>query len=406
MLESDVEAIRDDFPALKRIVRGRPIVYFDNACTTLRPRQVIEAVARFQGLGAACHGRSYHLFGREATDALSAARESVKRFINARHADEIIFVRNTTEAINFVAYALGLREGARVLTSDLEHNSNFLPWQRLAISGAIRLDIVPLDPEEGFDLDLFRKKLPGADLVSTFHISNVCGIENPVYEICREAHEAGALVLLDGAQAPCSVPIDVQAIGADFYAFSLHKMFGPTGIGVLFVRREVLPRLKPLLLGGHTVKEVSLDGHMLEEPPARFEAGVANLDGAVGAKAAIEYVQAIGVERMKAHVARLNTRATLKVLALGRARLIGPESALKRGAILNFFLEGLDSLAVARVLDEASNVMVRAGRHCAHAWYQKRRLQGSIRVSFAVYNTEDEVDIFAETLGKIVGLVA
>lgn len=407
MTRLDVERVRGDFPALAREVRGRPPIFLDNACTTLRPRPVIEAVARHQESGAACHGRAYHRFGREATEALENAREAVRRFLRADRADEVVFVRNTTEALNLAARCLPLAPGARVVTTGMEHNSNLLPWQRLARAGAIRHEVLRVDPATGLDLDALRDRLKeGAGLVSLFHVSNLCGIENPIPEVCREAHARGALVLVDGAQAVATRPVDVRALGADLYAFSLHKMFGPTGIGVLWARREVLERMRPFLLGGDTVRDATYTECVLEDAPARFEAGVANVEGAVGARAAIEYVEGVGLDAVREHVARLNRLATEAFAGLPRVRLIGPEDPARRGAVLNVLVEGLEARGLARVLDETDNIMVRAGRHCVHAWYHAEGVSDSIRVSFALYNTDSEVQALARALRRVLDMVA
>lgn len=407
MMRLEVARVRGDFPALAREVRGRPPIFLDNACTTLRPRPVIEAVARFQESGAACHGRAYHRFGREATEALHNAREAVRRFLGADRVDEVVFVRNTTEALNLVARCLPLARGARVVTTGMEHNSNLLPWQTLARAGAIRHEVLRVDPATGLDLDALRDRLKeGAGLVSLFHVSNLCGIENPIPEVCREAHARGALVLVDGAQAVATRPVDVRDLGADLYAFSLHKMFGPTGIGVLWARREVLERMRPFLLGGDTVRDATYTGCVLEDAPARFEAGVANVEGAVGARAAIEYLEGVGLDAVREHVAHLNRLATEAVAGLPRVRLIGPEDPARRGAVLNLLVEGLDARGLARVLDETDNIMVRAGRHCVHAWYHAEGVPDSIRVSFALYNTESEVQALARALRRVLDMVA
>ncbi len=407
MTRLDVERVRGDFPALAREVRGRPPIFLDNACTTLRPRPVIEAMARYQESGAACHGRAYHRFGREATEALENAREAVRRFLGADRADEVVFVRNTTEALNLVAHCLPLAPGARVVTTGMEHNSNLLPWQRLARAGAIRHEVLRVDPAVGLDLDALRDRLKeGAALVSLFHVSNLCGIENPISEVCREAHTHGALVLVDGAQAVATRPVNVRELGADLYAFSLHKMFGPTGIGVLWARREVLMRMRPFLLGGDTVRDATYRDCVLEDPPARFEAGVSNVEGAVGARAAVEYLEGVGLAAVHEHVAHLNRVATEAIAGLPRIRLIGGEDPARRGAVLNVVVEGLDARGLARVLDETGNIMVRAGRHCVHAWYHAEGVPDSIRVSFALYNTAAEVQALAQALRRVLDMVA
>lgn len=238
------------------------------------------------------------------------------------------------------------------------------------------------------------------------HVSNLCGIENPIPEVCREAHARGALVLVDGAQAVATRPVDVRDLGADLYAFSLHKILGPTGIGVLWARREVLGRMRPFLLGGDTVRDATYTDCVLEDPPSRFEAGVANVEGAVGARAAVEYLEGVGLDAVREHVSRLNRLATEAIAGLPRLRLIGPEEAAVRGAVLNVLVEGLEARGLARVLDETDNVMVRAGRHCVHAWYHAEGVSDSIRVSFALCNTESEVQVLARALRRVLDMVA
>lgn len=407
MMRLDVERVRADFPALTRDIRGKPPIFLDNACTTLRPRPVIEAMTHHLESRAACHGRAYHRFGREATEVLEGARDAIRRFLGADRADEVVFVRNTTEAINLVARSLPLPAGARVVTTGMEHNSNLLPWQRLARSGAIRHEILRVDPATGLDLDVLRDRLKErAALVSLFHVSNLCGIENPIPEVCREAHARGALVLVDGAQAVATRPVNVRDLGADLYAFSLHKMYGPSGIGVLWARRELLERMRPFLLGGDTVRDATYAECVLQDAPARFEAGVANVDGAVGAQAAVEYLEGVGLEAVHGHVTHLNRLATEAIAGLPRVRLIGPGDAAGRGAVLNLVIEGLDARSLARALDETDNVMVRAGRHCVHAWYRAEGIPDSIRVSFALYNTESEVEVLVRALHRVVDMVA
>lgn len=405
-LHPDVARIRADFPLLARPVRGKPAIYFDNACTTLRPEPVIAALAEHMRGGTACHGRSNHVFGRAATDALARARDAVRRLLGAERPEEIVFVRNATEGINLVAGTLPFRPGDVVLTSDLEHNSNLLPWQRLAQTKGVRHEVLPVDPEAGLDLDLLRRRLKaGVRLVALCHVSNVTGLELPVAEVCREAHRHGALVLVDGAQSVLSRVLDVRAMDADFFVFSFHKMMGPTGIGVLWGREALLRELGPFHVGGDTVEDVTFDGCTWAPLPSRLEAGVANVDGAVAATAAIEYLQRIGPERIHAHVVALNERATEGLRALPRVSVLGPRDAARRNGVCNFVVDGVESRGLARVLDERANVMVRFGKHCVHAWYNARGIPESVRASFAVYNTPEEVDVLVRTVRNVVGML-
>jgi len=408
-LHPDAERIRGDFPLLARAVRGKPPIYLDNACTTLRPEPVVRAVEEHVRFGTACHGRSNHRFGRDATDVLARARDAVRRLVGAERPEEVVFVRSATEGINLVAASLGLGRGDVVLTTDLEHNSNLLPWQRLAASAGVRHEVLPVDPEaeDGLDPGALRARLRrgGVKLVALLHVSNVLGVELPVATVCREAHRHGARVLVDGAQAVMTRRVDVRALDADFYVFSLHKMMGPTGIGVLWGRSALLEAFPPFHVGGDTVEDVTYEGCTWAPLPSRLEAGVSNVDGAAGATAAVEYLLALGPERIHDHVVALNRLATEGLLRLPRVRLLGPRDAGRRGAVLNFRVDGVDSRAVARVLDERANVMVRFGKHCAHAWYNARGVPESVRASFAIYNTPAEVAALVRTVANVAGLL-
>jgi cysteine desulfurase / selenocysteine lyase len=406
MTPEEVSRLRQDFPQLARRFRGKAPVYLDSACTALQPSKVIDAVADFSRNGSTCHGRSNHRFGREATEAYVAAREAVARFVSAKGPKEVVFTRNATEGINLVASSLGLKAGDAVVTTDMEHNSNLLPWQRHALVRGVRHSIVTVDPKRGLDLALLRAELKRRPrLVSVFHVSNFTGIELPIREICKEAHRAGALVLVDGAQSVLSRKIDVHKLGADFFVFSLHKMMGPPGVGVLWGREEALTSLVPFNVGGDTVEDVTWTDSAMSPIPERFEAGVANVAGAVGARAAVEYVTAIGPERIHEHTVALNRLATKGLRAMKEVQLIGPEDPAQRGSILNFYVEGLDSKGLARVLDERASIMVRYGKHCAHAWYNGHGVPESVRVSFGAYNTEEEVAYLLRTLDGVIEMI-
>lgn len=410
LLHPDVSTIRQDFPQLSRLINGKPPIYLDSACTTLRPESVIRAVGDFQRHATVCHGRAYHQFGRDATEAHEGARQSLARFIGAPHADEVVFVRNATEGLNLVASSLGLAAGDVVLTTDMEHNSNLLPWQRLAQAGRIRHDLLPLDPEDGtLDLQALRSRLAWhagkVKLVSLFHLSNLTGVELPVREICREAHAHGALVMVDAAQSVMTRQLDVTELSADLLVFSLHKMFGPSGIGVLWGRRDVLAKMDAFILGGETIEDVTYEGRELAPPPRRFEAGVGNVDGAVGAKAAVDYLTGIGVERIHDHVVALNGLATEGLEPFSRVKLIGPKDPCLRNSILNFHVDGLESRALAGLLDRRQNIMVRYGKQCVHAWFNGHDVPESVRVSFAIYNTEEEVSQLLQTLSNVLSML-
>jgi len=402
----EAQRIRRDFPVLQRRLDGKLPIYLDSACTSLRPEPVVQAMARFQLEQPGCHGRANHLFGRQVTAAYEQARADVARFVGAAQPTEIVFLRNTTEAINLLASCLALRPGDRVLCSSLEHNSNLLPWLRLTRTRRIRHVILPVDPARGFSMDALIQELKqGARLVSLLQVSNLCGIAYPIAEICAEAHRHGAWVLADGAQAVCSHEVDVQALGVDFYTFSFHKMFGPAGIGALYGRQELLERLPPYLVGGDTIEDTSYQRARWAKPPQRFEAGIPNYAGAVGAAAAIRYLQGIGQAALRQHVVALNRRASEGLLASPRVRLIGPVEAERRGGVLNFHVQGLGARGLASLLDRRAGIMVRYGKHCVNAWYQESGLPDSLRVSFSAYNTEDEADQLVATVLDVISML-
>lgn len=406
MIHPELARIRADFPALRPPAGARVPVYLDSACTTLRPEPVIEAMAAYMRSTSGCHGRANHAFGREATRAMTAAREATRALIGAAHPDEVIFVRSCTEAINLVAECLPLRAGDAVLTTGIEHNSNLLPWQGLARRRGVRHLVLPLEPAKGLDLVALRAQLQaGVRLVSVVHVSNLCGIELPIADICREAHRVGAWVLVDGAQSVATHPINVQAIDADFFAFSLHKVFGPEGMGVLYGKRDLLARMPAWQVGGDTVEDTTYDSCTWSGVPERFEAGVANTTGAVGAAAAIGWLRTIGPERILAHATALNRQATEALSRFARVQIIGPKDAGLRGPILNFHVQGLDSRSLAGLLDERAGVMVRYGKHCVHAWYNASGTPDSVRASFSIYNTPDDIEALTDTVANVLSMI-
>jgi cysteine desulfurase/selenocysteine lyase len=391
-------SIRGDFPALQHRLRGRAAVYFDSACTTMRPEVVIQAMAEFQRGAVGCHGRSAHAFGRATSDAYEGAREEVRGFLGAAEAREIIFVRNTTEAINLLAWSFPWRAGDVVLTTDLEHNSNLLPWQRLARQGKVTHGIHRVDPRAGIDLAGLERDLRGVRLLALPHVSNLLGVSFPLREVVRAAHKAGAVVVVDGAQAVCSHAVDVAALGVDFYAFSFHKMFGPGGIGALYGRASLLESLRPFIAGGGTVEAATFDDARFEPLPMRLEAGVGNYAAAVGAAAAIRYLRDLGQERVHAHAVELNRIATRGLRRTPRVEILGPLDPERRGGILSFYVRGMQSEGLSRMLDSSSGIMVRHGKLCVHAWFDARGIPDAIRASFSVYNTPDEVRRFVRTV--------
>jgi cysteine desulfurase/selenocysteine lyase len=406
MAAPEVEEIRSDFPLLRPSAGGEPPIYLDSACTTLRPEPVIAAVAEFQRRSVSCHGRTSHRLGREATAAYEDSRAAVARFLGASDPDEVVFVRNATEGINLVASCGPLAAGDAVLTTGIEHNSNRLPWQRLDGRGiGHRVHRVRLD--QPFDLDAFERDLTDdVRLVALPLVSNLCGITLPVAQIARRVHARGALLLVDAAQAPTTHELDVERLGADFLTISFHKMFGPASIGALWARRELLAAMPPFLAGGGTVEDVTATGVEWAALPERFDAGVANVEGAVGARAAIDYLARVGgPDRIRRHVEELNRLATEGLRGHRRLHLIGPADPAARGSIFAFFVDGLESEALARLLDTREGIMVRHGKLCVHAWFHEEGIPDSVRASFSLYNTADEVRRFVRIVGNALALL-
>jgi cysteine desulfurase / selenocysteine lyase len=402
-----IEEIRAEFPVLRPTGGRTPPIYLDSACTTLRPEPVINTVAEFQRRSVSCHGRTSHRLGREATEAYEGARAAVARFLGARDAHEVVFVRNATEGINLVASCGPLSAGDAVLTSGIEHNSNRLPWQRLGSSRGIRHRVHRVRLDRPFDLDAFERDLTeDVRLVALPLVSNLCGVTLPIERIARRVHARGALLLVDAAQAPTTHDLDVGRLGADFLTISFHKMFGPAAIGALWARRELLAAMPPFLAGGGTVDDVTADGVVWSPLPDRFDAGVANVEGAVGARAAIDYLTRVGgPARIRRHVEELNTLATEGLRGHRRLHLIGPPDPASRGSIFAFFVDGLESEALARLLDTRESIMVRHGKLCVHAWFHDEGVPDSVRASFSIYNTADEVRRFVRIVENALALL-
>jgi cysteine desulfurase/selenocysteine lyase len=399
------ERCRRDFPILSRVVNGRPLVYLDSAASSQKPASVIEAVQRYYETSHANVHRSIHTLGEEATELYEGARDAVRAFIGARGREEIVFTRGTTESINLVAQAVGrtLAAGDEILVTELEHHSNLVPWQMVCRDRGTVLRAVPVLPDGYLDLDAYARLLsPRTRVVALAHVSNVLGTINPVARMVEQAHRAGALVLLDGAQAVPHLPVDVTALGADFYAFSGHKMLGPTGIGVLHGRREVLERLEPAWGGGEMIKEVWIDHAQWNDLPWRFEPGTPPIAGAVGLHAAVEYLAKLGMAQVSAHEQALTA---LAMEALGRipgVSLYGPANPEMKGAVVAFNVEGIHPHDGAAALD-LHGIAVRAGHHCAQPLMKRLGIVGTLRASFSVYSTALDVQRLADGVAGILG---
>jgi cysteine desulfurase/selenocysteine lyase len=397
----DEEKIREYFPILNKKIKGKPIIYLDSACMSLKPKPVIDAMNEYYLEYTSCGERSSHSFGRKTTERMEKSRERVKKFFNAKNASEIVFTKNTTESINLIARSLGLKKGDKVLTTDKEHNSNLVPWLQLEKIGVMH-EVVEWGDE--FDIENFKQKVKNAKLVSFVHTSNLDGTTIPAKEIIKTAHDSKALVMLDAAQSAPHKRIDVQKLDVDFLACSGHKMLGPTGVGVLYAKKNLLEKLEPFITGGETVQDSTYDSVKFREIPYRFEAGLQNYAGIIAFKEALDFLDKVGMDWIQQHDAKLNEIVT-KELNLPKIKLLGPNNPELRGSIFSFNIDGMGFHEVASMLDETSNIMIRSGNHCVHSWFNAHGMKGSARASWYLYNTEDEILKFAEEVKKLIKLV-
>jgi cysteine desulfurase/selenocysteine lyase len=358
----------------------------------MAPVPVVRAVEEYWYSFPSCHGRAAHAFARRTTDRYDEARRKVQRLVRARHPEEVVFTRNATEGINWLAASLPFEPGDTVLASDLEHNSNLLPWQRLAARRGVRHRVFATRPDGTFDAAAFEAALDASTrLVTVTMTSNVTGTSLPVERIVETARGRGVPVLVDAVQALAARRVDVQALGVDFAVMSLHKAYGPTGVGILYCRRDWFEHLEPPLVGGGTVDDSTYESSTPAPLPERFEAGLQNYAGVVGAGAAAEFLSAFGERALAAHQLRLNAEATEGLSRIPGVSILGPADPALRGSIVNFTVAGMPSHDVARLLDSASGVMVRSGKHCCHSWYNARGIGDSVRASFGVYNDAADV---------------
>jgi len=389
----NVAQVRADFPALRARDGHRPPTYLDSACMSLVPSVVIEAMEQYYRDFPGCAGRSVHRYAEEVGRRYERARTAFARFLGRSDPSGVVFLRNATEAINLVGEGLPWKAGDRVLVSDREHNSNLIVWQRLVSERGIRIEVLPLPDDGGFDAEALEERLArGVRLVSLFHTSNLDGHTLPIREITERAHDRGALVLFDGCQAAPHQKVELDRLGVDFYAVSAHKMLGPTATGVLSGAAAPLSHLRPLLLGGETVEWSTLESHALRPPPYRFEAGLQNYAGVIGAHAGLEYLSRIGFEKVQAQQYAVNARVTAALAEEPRVHLLGPPDPRQRSSIFAFTIDGVDPHDVAVFLDEGHDVMVRSGMHCVHSYYSRRGLPGNVRASFYLYNDRTDAD--------------
>jgi len=401
----DVKKIREHFPILSREVRpGTRLVYLDSAATSQKPNSVIQSVVSFYEQHNSNIHRGIHRLAEEATQAHEDARQRIANFIGAKSARELIFTRNATESINLVSNAWGranLKAGDLVLLTEMEHHSNIVPWQILAREIDLRLEFVPVTDEGRLDLEAYKSLLDqGPRLVGFVHVSNMLGTINPVAQMTEWAHDAGALVLIDGAQSVPHMPVNVSELGADFYAFSGHKMCGPTGIGVLYGREALLNEMPPFLGGGDMIRRVRLDGFTTAEIPWKFEAGTPAIAQAIGLGAAVDFLNEVGIDAVHAHEEKITGYALDRLSEVPGVTVYGPEMAVRAG-VLSFTMVGLHPHDVAQILDD-DGIAVRAGHHCTMPIHERFDIPASVRASFYLYNTEEEVDLLVEGLHKVI----
>ncbi|MFD2921032.1 aminotransferase class V-fold PLP-dependent enzyme [Terrimonas rubra] len=402
----DIAAIRSQFPILHREVKGKPLVYFDNAATAQKPQVVIDALVNYYSHYNANIHRGIHTLAEEATAGFEATRDAFRHFVNARHREEIIITKGTTESINLVAYTWArqqLQAGDEVIISGMEHHSNIVPWQIICAEKQASLKVIPVDDNGELVLEEYYKLLtPRTKLVSVVHVSNALGTVNPVKDIISAAHNAGAKVFIDGAQSAVHLDIDVQELDCDFFACSVHKLYGPTGVGMLYGKKELLAEMPVFLGGGEMIKEVSFEQTTYADLPYKYEAGTPNIADTVATAAALNYVQEIGKANIRAHEDELLQHATSRLLTIDGLTIIG--RAKEKTSLISFVIDGIHPQDVGILLDNRG-IAVRTGHHCAQPLMARFKIPGTIRASFAVYNTLEEVDALLAGLQHAVKLL-
>ena len=394
--------IRDQFPILHQKVHGHPLIYFDNAATSQKPLKVINVISEYYLQENSNIHRGAHYLSNQATEKYEKSREAVRRLINAESTEEIILTKGTTESINLVASCLSqylFQPGDEILISGLEHHANIVPWQIAAEQKGALIKVIPILDSGELDLVAFKNLLsPKTKLLALSHISNALGTINPVEEMIALAKEKGALVLIDGAQSAPHMIVDVQALDCDFFCFSAHKIYGPTGIGVLYGKKAQLEKMPPYQSGGEMIKEVTFEGTTFNDLPYKFEAGTPNIAGGIGLLAAVEFLEEVGLEHIARREAELLAYATKKLKELGGIQFVG--EAKEKAAVISFLVDGIHPSDLGSVLDKLG-IAVRTGHHCAQPIMDRFEIPGTVRASFAVYNTENEIDMFIEGIEKV-----
>ncbi|GAA4451703.1 cysteine desulfurase [Nibrella saemangeumensis] len=398
----DIQRIREDFPVLDQQINGRPLVYFDNAATTQKPRPVLNALINYyEGYNSNIH-RGIHHLAEKATAAFEASRKAIQQFLNAAHLEEIIFTYGTTDGINLVAQTYGrrfLKEGDEIIISTLEHHSNIVPWQMLCEEKGCTLKVIPVDENGDLILEEYEKLLSDrTKFVSVVHVSNALGTINPVEHIIEKAHAVGAVVLIDGAQATSHIDIDVQALDVDFYVFSAHKLYGPTGMGALYGKKALLESMPPYRGGGEMIKEVTFEKTTYNDLPYKFEAGTPNIADVIAVKSALEYLDTLGKANVAAHENDLLRYATEQLIAIDGLRIVG--QAKNKISVISFVMDGIHHQDIGVILDQ-QGIAVRTGHHCTQPLMRRFGITGTTRASFAVYNTREEIDRLVQGLHRV-----
>lgn len=402
----DVNYIRQQFPILNRKVNGNPLIYFDNGATTQKPKRVIDSIINYYSEQNSNIHRGVHTLSREMTIEYENARIAVQKFINAKYAHEIVFTKGTTDSINLVASSFSrafLKAGDEIIVSEMEHHSNFLPWQNLRDEKGIIMKVIPLTKEGELNMEAYKKLLsPKTKLVAIAHVSNSLGLVNPLEEIIAEAKKHGAKVLIDGAQAVPHLRVDVQKLGADFYVFSMHKLYGPTGMGVLFAKEELLEAMPPYQYGGGIIKSVTIEKTEWADLPNKFEAGTPNIEGGPATKAALHFVNEIGIEKIAVYEHELLTYCSDQLSAIDEVEIYG--NVKNRAGVISFNIKKTHPFDTGTLLDNMG-IAVRTGHHCTQPLMRHLGIPGTVRASFAVYNTKEEVDIFINGVKKAVKML-
>ena len=406
MAEFNIEKIRNDFPSLHQEVYGKPLIYFDNGATSQKPQVVIDAIDRYYSKDNANIHRGVHYLSQLATDQYEKARKTIQQYINAEREEEIIFTKGTTDSINLVAFSLGetLKAGDEIMITAMEHHSNIVPWQMLCERKGCKLKVVPINDSGELIMSEFDALLSSkTKLISLTHVSNTLGTINPVEEIISKGHDAGAYILLDGAQSIQHMQVDMQKLDCDFYAFSGHKVFGPTGVGVLYGKKSVLDALPPYQGGGDMIAKVSFEKTTYNELPFKFEAGTPNISGGIALAAAFEYLNTFDIEAIQAYEHELLEYAQKALLELPGLRIIG--TAVEKISVISFVIEGLHPFDIGTLLDK-QGIAVRTGHHCTQPLMDRFGIPGTIRASFAFYNTKEEVDQFIKGVERSIKMLS